>query len=505
MMREDIILMLNGKIERIPPVFSALTLMNWIRDYKNLTGTKEGCAEGDCGACTVVIGKYEHSSKSVIWRAVNSCILFLPMLDGCSVRTVEGLAYNETELHPVQTAFIENHASQCGFCTPGFVMSLYAAWCKNQKLKSSNIDDLFAGNLCRCTGYRPIKRAANQISKIAEEERDNSYLQAEKEFVIQNQKNDFLSINGKNGQHQFRFDSPKDINTVVEILRESKPIILSGATDIGLWVTKKHMEIEHLLYFGNVKELDVLNENEVGFEIGASVSHDVAMQKLGPHFEGLWELWRRFGSEQVRASGTVVGNIANGSPIADISPAFIALGASLILNHLGRKRVIPIESFFISYGKQELKKGEFVQSVYVPKLEKNQKFECYKISRRFDQDISAVMGAFLFSISNEGIIQKAQIAYGGMAAIPKQASNLSKLLIGKDLRNLSLDDCKKAIEEDFQPITDVRASREYRYEMAFNLFLKACDKIAGKSTSYLAGGAIDNIVVKPATDSLQNV
>ncbi len=504
-MREEIILMLNGRIERISPINSNFTLMNWIRNNKNLTGTKEGCAEGDCGACTVVVGKYDHNLNSVTWRAVNSCILFLPMLDGCSVRTVEGLAPSEEKLHPVQTAFIENHASQCGFCTPGFVMSLYSAWCKNQKLESANIDDLFAGNLCRCTGYRPIKRAAAYIDKITEEERDTVYLKEEEEFVIQSLKNDSLSINLKNRQSQFRFDSPKNIKRVSEILEEKTPLILSGATDIGLWVTKKHMEIKHFLYLGNVRELNFLNENPDGFEIGASVSHEVAMQKLGPHFEALSELWRRFGSEQVRASGTVVGNIANGSPIADISPAFIALGASLKLNYMGNKRVIPIHAFFIAYGKQDLKKGEFVESVHVPKLEKNHKFQCYKVSRRFDQDISAVMGAFLLSISDDGLIEKAQIAYGGMSGIPKKASNLTKLLIGKDIENLPFDDCKKAIEKDFQPITDVRASREYRYDMAFNLFFKACEKMAGKSTSYLAGAAIKSVVNKSVSNNRQNV
>ena len=222
-MREEIILMLNGRIERISPIDSNFTLMNWIRNNKNLTGTKEGCAEGDCGACTVVVGKYDHNLNSVTWRAVNSCILFLPMLDGCSVRTVEGLAPSEEKLHPVQTAFIENHASQCGFCTPGFVMSLYSAWCKNQKLESANIDDLFAGNLCRCTGYRPIKRAAAYIDKITEEERDTVYLKEEEEFVIQSLKNDSLSINLKNRQTQFRFDSPKNIKRVSEILEEKTP------------------------------------------------------------------------------------------------------------------------------------------------------------------------------------------------------------------------------------------------------------------------------------------
>ena len=504
-MRENITLMLNGKVEQIPPINSSVTLMNWLRNDKNLTGTKEGCAEGDCGACTVVMGKYNHNLGEVTWRAVNSCILFLPMLDGCSIRTVEGLAYSEDDLHPVQTAFIENHASQCGFCTPGFVMSLYAAWCKKQKPEASDIDNLFAGNLCRCTGYLPIKKAALQIGAIPEEERDTNYLNIEEDFVIQNLKNEPLSINLKNEKRHFRFDAPKDIKLVGQILQEKDPLILSGATDIGLWVTKKHMEIGHFLYLGELKELNLLNENQKGFEIGASVSHELAMQKLGSHFEALLELWRRFGSEQVRASGTVVGNIANGSPIADISPAFIALGASLTISHLENKRVIPIQSFFISYGKQDLKKGEFIKSVYVPKLEKNQRFECFKISRRFDQDISAVMGAFLFSISEDGFIEKAQIAYGGMAGIPKEASNLSQLVLGKELGNLPLDDCKKALKEDFQPITDVRASQEYRNDIAFNLFLKACNKIAGKPFSYLPGAVFENVDGTSLIKSQQNV
>ena len=493
-MRENIILMLNGEIETIPPLNSDLTLMNWLRNNKSLTGTKEGCAEGDCGACTIVIGRYNYTYKTVAWHAVNSCILFLPMLDGCSVRTVEGLAYSDRELHPVQTTFIENHASQCGFCTPGFVMSLYAGWCKNKNLDNSAVDDLFAGNLCRCTGYRPIKEAAIQINKFPKEGRDTSYLDKEKEFITKNSAIEELSIKFKHSSRNIRFDAPKNLENFQKIMQNFNPLVLSGGTDIGLWVTKKHMEIEHFLYLGNVAELNQFEENDDSFVIGAAITHEFAMQRMGNHFNALSELWRRFGSEQVRASGTVIGNIANGSPIADLSPAFIALGASLTLNLMGHLRVIPLHSFFISYGKQDLREGEFVQSVHIPKLRRNQNFQCFKISRRFDQDISAIMGAFLLSISNDGRIQKAEIAYGGMAAIPKAALNLSEFLIGKDIKNPILEECRKAIETDFQPITDVRASRQYRYEMALNLLVKACNTIAGKQASYLAGANIENII-----------
>ncbi len=493
-MREDIILMLNGEIERIPPVKSDLTLMNWLRNNKNLTGTKEGCAEGDCGACTVVIGRYDYSSKAVAWRAVNSCILFLPMLDGCSVRTVEGLASNTGELHPVQTAFVENHASQCGFCTPGFVMSLYAGWCKNRNLDNAAIDDLFAGNLCRCTGYRPIKQAAFHTNDIPVKERDTLFRDEEEKFIIENLAREELSLQVKHLDRQIRFDAPRRLQNVQEILHTHTPLILSGGTDIGLWVTKKHMELDHFLYLGNVEALNQLDEDDEGFVIGAAITHEGAMQKMGAHFEALQELWRRFGSEQVRASGTVVGNIANGSPIADISPAFIALGASLTLNARGKIRVIPIGSFFIAYGEQDLQEGEFVQSVYIPKLKDNEVFQSFKISRRFDQDISAVMGAFLLSVDNDGNLQKAEIAYGGMAAIPKAASTLSKFLIGQDIENLPLAECRKAIEADFQPISDVRASREYRYDMALNLLVKAIYNLAGKPISYLAGADIQQVI-----------
>ena len=493
-MREDIILMMNGEIERIPPVKSDLTLMNWLRNNKNLTGTKEGCAEGDCGACTVVIGKYDYTSKGVGWHAVNSCILFLPMLDGCSIRTVEGLASHAGELHPVQNAFVENHASQCGFCTPGFVMSLYAGWCQSRNLDNAAIDDLFAGNLCRCTGYRPIKQAAFHINNILFEERDTDYRDEEEKFIVENLEREELSIKVKHLDHQIRFDAPRCLQSFQEILHTHNPLILAGGTDIGLWVTKKHMELFHFLYLGNVKELNQFEENEEGFLIGAAITHEVAMQKMADHFKSLQELWRRFGSEQVRASGTVVGNIANGSPIADISPAFIALGASLTLNSAGVVRVIPIDSFFISYGEQDLREGEFVQSIYIPKLKENEVFQSFKISRRFDQDISAVMGAFLLAADNDGLLQKAEIAYGGMAAIPKAALNLSKLLIGQDIENPPIAECRKAIEADFQPISDVRASREYRYDMALNLLVKAIYNLAGKPMSYLAGADIQQVI-----------
>ena len=504
-MREDIILMMNGEIERIPPVKSDLTLMNWLRNNKNLTGTKEGCAEGDCGACTVVIGRYDYTSKGVAWHAVNSCILFLPMLDGCSVRTIEGLASNAGELHPVQSAFVENHASQCGFCTPGFVMSLYAGWCKSRNLDNAAIDDLFAGNLCRCTGYRPIKQAAFDINNILFEERDSGYRDEEEKFIVENLEREELSIKIKHLERQIRFDAPRCLKNVQAILHKHNPVILSGGTDIGLWVTKKHMELDHFLYLGNVEELNQLYENDEGFVIGAAITHEVAMQRMGEHFVALQELWRRFGSEQVRATGTVVGNIANGSPIADISPAFIALGASLTLNSAGVVRVVPIDSFFISYGEQDLRKGEFVQFVHIPKLREKEVFQSFKISRRFDQDISAVMGAFLLSADNQGLLQKAEIAYGGMAAIPKAASNLSKLIIGQDIENLPLAECRKAIEADFQPISDVRASREYRYDMALNLFVKAINNLAGKPMSYLAGADIQQVISTSSVVEHKNV
>ena len=461
------------------------SLLDYLREQMRALGTKEGCGEGDCGACTVALGRLRGGR--LVYEPVNACILLLGQIDGADLVTVEDLA-RDGALHPVQEAMVAHHGSQCGFCTPGIVMSLFVLHEEAPRpLDKGMIDDALAGNLCRCTGYRPIRDAARAASAepsataFSASRADRAAALA----ALEDGGDVFI------GDAARFFAAPANLASL-EALCAAHPdaTLLAGSTDVGLWLTKSLREIEKIIWLGRVSELATLEEADDGLAIGAMVSHARAHPALARLDPDLGELMRRFGSAQVRASGTVGGNIANGSPIGDLAPAMIAWGAELHLRSAQGSRAMPLEDYFIAYGKQDRSPGEFVWKVVLPPLPHDHAFRCLKVSKRFDEDISSVMGAFRIGLDGRRI-SAARIAYGGMAATPKRASATEAALIGADLDDpATWQAACDALAADYTPMSDHRASAGYRARVARNLLIKTLHEIAGEPGAALR--IIDN-------------
>ncbi|NQV98436.1 MAG: xanthine dehydrogenase small subunit [Rhodospirillales bacterium] len=436
------------------------TVLQYLRDQPQLKGSKEGCAEGDCGACTVVVGALKDGA--IRYSAVNACILFLPAMDGKQILSVEQVA--DTELHPVQQALVELHGSQCGYCTPGIVNSLLCLNLNGGAADRQAIDDALIGNLCRCTGYGPIIEAAEKAcSTELSAAWKTRIAAAQKQLLSWAADDQALALETRNGPYL----APKTPDQLAAAL-DAHPAatLVAGATDVGLWVTKLGRSLNPLISVAEVADLQSMRLTDSHLEIGAAVTYSEAHQALSEISESLGELVRRIGSRQVRNSGTIGGNIANGSPIGDMPPALIAMGASLVLRSRAGRREIPLQDFFIEYGKQDLRPGEFVGRVLVPR--KLDTFRCYKVSKRFDQDITAVLGAFNIAIEN-GAVVSARIAYGGMAGVPARAVGCEAALTGKPWNMKTIETAKVALDADFKPMTDMRASAAYRTLAARNL------------------------------------
>ncbi|MGB0747670.1 MAG: xanthine dehydrogenase small subunit [Magnetospiraceae bacterium] len=462
-MKTEISFLVNGALQSVADANPTLTLLGYLRNHKLLTGTKEGCGEGDCGACTVVLG--ERRGNGVTYRSVNACILFVAMLEGKSVWTVEGVQGDAQTLHPVQQAFVDNNATQCGFCTPGFIMSLYAAHLNQGWEAMGDSDDLFAGNLCRCTGYGSIIAAAESVRGLPLTEADQHRIASDTAALEQIAHNQTVALAQGNRQ----FFSPASADDLAA-LYDSHPdaTLVSGATDVGLWVTKQHRRLDTVIHVNRAWDLNRIDESAEKVILGAAVTYADALPVLARHVPAFHTLYRRLGAVQVRNSGTVVGNIANGSPIGDSPPALIVLGAKITLRRGSERRTLPLEDFFIAYGKQDRAPGEFVESVEIPFPEDAEAPRFYKISKRLDQDISAVCGCF--NIERDGsTITRARIAFGGMAATPLRAKHVKAALEGQAWSEATIDAAMAAFAKDFTPITDMRASADYRLAMAGNL------------------------------------
>ncbi len=477
---------LDGEVIELRDVEPTRTVLQFLREDLGRTGTKEGCAEGDCGACTVVLVELDEAG-SLKTRAVNSCIQFLPTLDGRELFTVESLKSPDGRLHPVQQALVDCHGSQCGFCTPGFVMSMFALFKSNSRPTRVEIDDALAGNLCRCTGYRPIVDAAERMygdagpAEVADDWRfavcgaEKSAALTEKSDAIKRlQRDDSLST----GAGPRAFYAPRSAAELAGLL-DALPdaTILAGGTDIGLWVTKQHRELGPIVYTGRVAELRTVDVTNSHIDIGAAVTLSDVMDVLVEHYPALEELFLRYGSPPIRNAGTLGGNIANGSPIGDSMPALMALAARLTLRRGDRERVVPLDEFYLGYQQTALAAGEFVKTIHVPLPSDDLRFRAYKVSKRFDQDISAVCAAFSLTLDGNNV-KAARIAFGGMAAVPSRASHCEMALAGKTLSADTIAAAADELAKDFQAITDARASADYRMQICRNLLRRFYVEVA---------------------------
>ena len=462
-MRGYIQFILDGEVIRESRLDPTMTVLQYLRERKIRTGTKEGCAEGDCGACTVVL--CELVDGKIRTRSVNACILFMGTLDGKELRTIESIGTPDAP-HEIQKLVAEKHGSQCGFCTPGIVMSLYAAQAEGTPKTRDNIDEALAGNLCRCTGYGPIIDAALSMSNKTETLDNKAQLKSLTH-------NEMIALTANIYGTTKRFLIPSSLSQLAKSLSNyPDAVLLAGGTDIGLWVTKHHKVLDTVIYLGNVTELNNIVQSAEAITIGASVSYADAIPELGVFYPDMDTVMRRIGAAQIRNLGTLGGNIANGSPIGDMPPLLIAAGAELVLHSSNGERTIALEDYFLDYGKQDLHVGEFVSKIIVPKTGEHQHYFAYKISKRFESDISALCMGMSFDIK-DGICSNVRIAYGGMAATPKRAKHVEAALENKQWNEANTRKAMAALTQDFAPIDDMRASKDYRMQVAQNLILKA--------------------------------
>lgn len=457
--------LLNQELRSEHALDPNLTVLNYLREHLGKSGTKEGCASGDCGACTVVVGELHtdnQGAEQIRYRSLNSCLTFVSSLHGKQLISVEDLKH-QGQLHSVQQAMVECHGSQCGFCTPGFVMSLFALQKNSEAPDSQKAHEALAGNLCRCTGYRPILAAAEQACCNKPQDQFDRR-QAE---TIARLKSIAPTQTGELNSGDKRCLVPLTVADLAD-LYDAYPQarLLAGGTDLALEVTQFHRTLAVMIYVGNIEEMKRIESFDDRLEIGAATSLSDCYTALNNEYPDFGELLHRFASLQIRNQGTLGGNIGNASPIGDSPPLLIALGAQIVLCKGNTRRTLALEEYFIDYRVTARQDSEFIEKIIVPKGVPL--FRAYKVSKRLDDDISAVCAAFNLTITN-GVIADARVAFGGMAAIPKRAKNCEAVLNGATWNSATVEKACAALAEDFTPLSDFRASKEYRLLSAQNL------------------------------------
>lgn len=472
--------LLNDEVVLLDNVDPNLTVLQYLREFENKTGTKEGCASGDCGACTVVVAELLNTDNTKIenqltYKSINACITFIGTLHGKQLITVEHLKQG-SQLHTVQQSMVDHHASQCGFCTPGFVMSFFALHKNKSKPNREEVLEALAGNLCRCTGYRSIIDAAmDEKNQCKNDSFAQHYQQTIKQLTRFNElpaAELTFNVASHLAPKNHTYFAPKNCQELSSyLLKNPQSTLVAGGTDLALAVTQQLSFINQLVYLGNVKELNVIEENDGFIRIGSAVPYHQFTSLLAKDYVDLSAMIERIGSLQIRNNGTLGGNIGNASPIGDMPPALIALGCTIDLAVNDQERTVLVENYFVDYKKTILAPSEFIKCINIPKAKVGSVLKVYKISKRIDDDISAVLAAFYIELTNKKVTA-IRIAFGGMAAIPKRATACENALLNKTFSQENIILAKQALTQDYQPMSDVRASHTYRMRVAQNLLEK---------------------------------
>lgn len=467
--------LLNNRLITEHELDPNLTVLNYLRGQHQRRGTKEGCASGDCGACTVTLGKVVDGKMH--YQAVNSCLTLVSSLQGKQLITVEDLKKGD-ELHSVQQAMVDCHGSQCGYCTPGFVMSLFTLQKNSQGWDRHQAEQALAGNLCRCTGYRPIMDAAQQAcaAAINDEFSNNAAALVQR---LQALSSDELQSIESNGSLCYL---PKTVAQLAALYQQHPDArLVAGGTDLTLQITQQYKRLPLLIALEQIDELKHCSEDAENFHLGAAASLHHCYQFLAPHIPAFSDMLERFASLQIRNQGTLGGNIGNASPIGDGAPMLLSLNARLVLQQGDNQREVPLDQFFTAYRQTVLQPSEFIRSIIIPKVTLSPNFTAWKVAKRLDDDISAVFAAINLQME-EGIVIEARLAFGGMAAIPKRALAAEAALLGQPLNLTSIEKACAALGKDFQPLSDFRASADYRLQVARNLlrryYAQACGELA---------------------------